>query len=171
MYLNSTNIKVFPLAKNRDTDPGARHMYESNIANIIRQLIDNEGYIIKATELTLENGCFNLTGLEFNLHGYYVCINASGDSTPLIAFTADSEATALYASLSILNGEISGQDETDLYRGIEFTFNKPSNVTAFIKLFNVQEDTGVYKLVPVKESFQKFDAKSLNITKIDGKPL
>lgn len=94
-YINKDAISVFPLAKNRPSDRSARLFYENNVANIIRQLVDTEGFIILPeveTDLTQDLFVLNndssktvLDGAEdslkitfsisaplvFNLYGYY----------------------------------------------------------------------------------------------------
>ncbi len=179
-YLSSNSIKIFPLAKNRTVDAGARRLYESNIANIIRQLIDTNGFIIhqpnnlQHTEWH-QSGItpvvtFDLEGLEFNLYGYYVSVD--GEAKVTIPYS--DKDTALYASLVIDNNEVSGQDEggnESCYTGITFTTTEPAknDCTASIKLFDVKEDGNNYKLVPAEDAIKKFDATSLIITQIDGK--
>lgn len=94
-YINKDAISIFPLAKNRPSDRSARLFYENNVANIIRQLVDTEGFIIlpeAGTDATQDLFVLNndssktvLDGAEdllkitfsinaplvFNLYGYY----------------------------------------------------------------------------------------------------
>ncbi len=107
-YINKDAISVFPLAKNRPSDRSARLFYENNVANIIRQLVDTEGFIIlpeAGTDATQDLFVLNndssktiLDGAEdllkitfsinaplvFNLYGYYFNIwNESSGSVDI----------------------------------------------------------------------------------------
>lgn len=107
-YINKDAISVFPLAKNRPSDRSARLFYENNVANIIRQLVDTEGFIIlpeAGTDATQDLFVLNndssktiLDGSEeslkitfsinaplvFNLYGYYFNIwNESSGSVDI----------------------------------------------------------------------------------------
>ena len=135
MNITSSSISVFPLAKNRTSDRSARLFYENNVANLIRQLIDVEGFIISKDELKLSMSssvvsdhfvelCLAVINpLVFNLHGYY--FNVRGNS---IVYKYDkinaSETTledSLYAMLRIDNitNEIIGFDNaSDEYEGL-----------------------------------------------------
>ena len=73
MYLSSTNVRAFPLGKSRSTgsnDITSRIFYEQTVSNIIRQLIDTQGFIISAPSNINLDGTIE-EDLEFNLGGYY----------------------------------------------------------------------------------------------------
>ncbi len=139
-HILSDNISIFPLAKNRTSDRGARLFYEHNIANIIRQLTDVQGFIISPTEeefnqsvnkedvdtyvrataetsnnLTKLNLIFNKDFI-FNLYGYYFHIKGNPSSMIPIIIDPTKDIVDVYASLTIdgVTGEIKGQDEVDL---------------------------------------------------------
>lgn len=147
-YINTDAISVFPLAKNRPSDRSARLFYENNVANIIRQLVDTEGFIIlpeAGTDATQDLFVLNtdssktvLDGAEdllkitfsihaplvFNLYGYY--FNIWNEST---------------RSVDIFNQQELSQDEV----------NNGFEVWAYIDIDSVakeilgQDDNNFYK--------------------------
>lgn len=199
--LNSNNIHVFPLSKPRLNDYGkSRLLYEHNIANIVRQLTDVDGFLINCPdEFKVEK---SLTGtwsvkdqfnndveeISFNLGGYYVVVDNVG--LKQIFSNTYSKGTSIYAHLNtteVVDGsfiyEINGQDDDSnrVYTGIKFTTTIESTEVGKnykLRLFDVLDMTqaadntisGTVK--PCKNSFNKFNTKSLDlsgITGIDGK--
>lgn len=62
MYLQSKQVKAFPLGRPRSTssnDITSRIFYEQNVSNIIRQLIDVPGFIISAPSISMPSGTIN----------------------------------------------------------------------------------------------------------------
>ena len=120
MKINSDRIKLFPISKPRSNDPTSRLFYEDNIANMLRQIVGKNGFIINAPkELTLRNGYYvnDKEDLEFNIYGYYVNIKAG---TNLIE--ANGIKDYIYAQIIIDNSsipEIKGQDNAGNYEGLE----------------------------------------------------
>ena len=70
--LSSTAVKVFPFARYRESriDLSSRLFYEYNVARLIKQLIDTEGFIIsgKIDETT----CSVSETVALNIGGYYL---------------------------------------------------------------------------------------------------
>ena len=149
----STAVKVFPLSKNRPTDRSSRLFYEDNVTNMITQVIDTEGFIIKPSlseEIRKEysaDGYFELTkdsngdyflrlssqhSLVFNLGGYRFELISDSTSVDLVNLgkaTVPSKFTDkknLYAFICIDKEykEISGQDEQSKYTGLCLTTDK-----------------------------------------------
>lgn len=168
MFSKSSNISVFPLAKSRnlnitdgETIPGDRHLTEASISNLVRQLIDKSGFVISFSTNDNDGDNAGTVNISFNLYGYYfnvknLAVNSIGD--------------AVFASISISNNEISGQDNTDgeisYYEGVDFTSSEP-NDTAKISLKILEKVDGTWG-VPV-DSWVKLTTQSFTIGGIDGK--
>lgn len=166
--IQSQYIKIFPLAKPRKNNIASRLFYEQNVTNLLRQLMDTEGFIIQPCEID-NNTCKG--DLIFNLYGYYFEIKSGTNLGDL--------STGKYIIANILLSsqepiEIEGQDEqkedTYFYTGLEINCtddisNKNSNVKSLI-LFekNDSDNWEIYK-----PSLNKFDVRSLLISGIDGK--
>lgn len=120
MKINSDRIKLFPISKPRSNDPTSRLFYEDNIANMLRQIVGENGFVINAPkQLTLRNGYYvnAQEDLEFNIYGYYVNIKAD---TNLIESNGIKDY--IYAQIIIDNSsipEIKGQDNAGIYEGLE----------------------------------------------------
>lgn len=193
MYLASTYVKAFPLGRPRATasnDITSRIFYEQCVSNIIRQLIDVDGYIISGCEITNESGKLS-SNLELNIAGYYYNIqsnasifnldsngaltNSSGkvlsNTTAYVYFCIDLTTTEPY--------EIIGQDDDDgNYQGlvIEMSDVPPEEYnehTYRVPVFRGRTDASGKPQLETWEiynnSYIKFDIESLNITGIDGK--
>ena len=196
MYIQSDKINVFPLAKNRTTDKDARLLYEHNVANIIKQLIDTDGFVISdsvsvstGTETKNEYSGYseypvNLTNpLEFNIGGYFFRIESGTTIAMVPKVTTDTKDTIipLYASIQIDNvsKELLGQDTDNKYEGLgiytEPQVNENNTVVSMhlLDLYWTQIDAGTLKLncrIP-ESSRLKFAKKSIPvITRIDGNP-
>lgn len=142
--LLSQYIEIFPTAKPRNTQRSSRLLYEDNIANIIRQIVDKPSFIIssKATNpprLYSSSGSdsFQLGSgdAEFCLYGYYVKIKEDAiftlsnttDAKGFINVTATLKgvydaSNGLYSPL-----EICGEDDSELgaepvYNGLQFYY-------------------------------------------------
>lgn len=140
---HSENIHIFPVAKIR-IEQRSRILYEDNVSNIIRQIIDTNGFVIPddADNLTIFDEYVDSTNgvtcvgiykdtddqgniitdpfrIKFNIYGYYVEINNT--------ILPVNKYTKVFAKLSITKDfpqEISGQDVTDsegttVYEGIK----------------------------------------------------
>ena len=107
MNINSTNIKVFPFAKFRQTsDLGSRLFYEMNVSRLIDQLIDVQGFIV--------SGKVDLSGivtetLGFNIKGYYFEISPQTSIVPADA------TDSVYARIQLEGepNELVGQDDNN----------------------------------------------------------
>lgn len=194
--INSRNIHVFPLAKNRIDDRSARLFYEDNIANIVRQVIDTEGFIISPSDgkLDLKAQSVDTTGntvkylfklkgdFEFNLHGYYFSI--SKDSIICeVEFRSDISDDSLiadvYAYITIKDGEIQGQDLDDVYTGLNVVRSSseiPEDSSASLSLFKIYASTDpssnrVFRYEIPDSSYLRISnqAVDINIKRIDGK--
>lgn len=180
MYLNSTSVKVFPLAKYRGKDSGditSRIFYEQNVSNIIRQLIDTDGFIISGS--INSGGIVSDGNFCFNLYGYYFDI-LSGTSiidTTLLN-TIDTSITTVYVYASIVLSEsepkeLQGQDVNTEYQGLSFVVSTEKKFsTANEKILNIlvgtrKGDSWDWKID--NTSYFRFDVSALSIEGIDGK--
>lgn len=103
-YISSSNISIFPLSKNRPNDRSSRLFYENNIANLLRQTVDVEGFIISSPdEFVLDatvaaDGARNkitittLNHIIFNLYGYYFDIGNPSQATILHTITYNNDS-------------------------------------------------------------------------------
>ena len=193
MYLQSKQVKAFPLGRPRSTssnDITSRIFYEQNVSNIIRQLIDVPGFIISASDISMPSGTISGNNLIIDIGGYYFDI-LSGSS--IVPFNSDGavvdgntvlkdSTVYLYFCIDTTNEEpheIIGQDSTDnTYQGLVIevstlnpdTFNKHTyNLPVY---FGNTDSNGIPKAdtwMIYANSYMKFNARSLNITGIDGK--
>ena len=149
----SNSLSVFPLSKNRTGDRSARLFYENNVANIIRQLIDVEGFLISDSFSLDVGNALSDSGivtypillkdtLVFNLYGYYFCIN-KGAQICRVSFdqnNIDSVTYTLYAAIEIdtVANEIKYFDNNSVYEGLQIlmlgtdeTVEKPSETADY----------------------------------------
>ena len=139
MYLPSTNVRAFPLGKSRvasSEDITSRIFYEQTVSNIIRQLIDTQGFIISAPSNINLDGTIE-GDLEFNLGGYYFkVLNGTscfplGDNGEFVTISGapafeSSQQVYIYFCVDVDEKEpkeIIGQDVTDtsgesVYQGL-----------------------------------------------------
>lgn len=181
MFLNSTNVEVFPVAKPRSKQTnGGRLFTEKYVANIIRQLIGTNGFIISCTDGQSTTSFSQDASLiiEFNISGYYFKISGQIIKALLSELTAAEKKSKLYLLAKIVgfdtSNEIAGQDEEDLYKGLEVYLSETkqdiSNGIVLLELSGKDTGSGMtYTSKPVIDSYQKFDATSVYITEIDGK--
>lgn len=193
MYLQSKQVKAFPLGRPRSTssnDITSRIFYEQNVSNIIRQLIDVPGFIIKESSIDFTSDGILSSNLVLDIGGYYFDIskgsavipfNSDGavvdGTTPLknatvyLYFCVDTTSTEPY--------EVIGQDSTDnTYQGLVIEASTISPSTYSKHTYNVPVFYGTTDNngLPNKDtwkiyvnSYTKFESRSLNITGIDGK--
>ena len=161
--IKSENISIFPLAKPRINNT-SRLFYEQNVTNLLRQLMDTDGFIIQPCEL---NGNVCNGDLIFNLYGYYFKIDHETTLT-------DDMTTGNYiiAQIKLTENEpveIDGQDDNDVYTGLDIlcTDEIESNNSNAKRLVIFEKINGEWQ-VP-SSSFNKFNPQSLVITGIDGK--
>lgn len=141
-YLDSENVIVFPLAKERTQSiQETRLLTEFNVSNIIRQLMGNrmDGFIISSTDV--DGG----KQIEFNIYGYYFKIKIT---TEWLGKNFKNDCS-VYASIELDNtvDEIIGQDEDLTYRGLkiisesELDSNSTDRKIISIKLFDIISNT------------------------------
>lgn len=175
-HLNTENIKVFPSTRRLNKQVTARLMTESNIANLIYQLLDTEGFVVTDKKDTyIDDEVF-----EFNIHGYYFVVDSAKYIFNIVENQLSSSATSIYAYIQVEQTvgsdykELKGQDvdsstdgsaEYTLYKGVHFATEAPAlskntetNKYYSLKLF--EKVNGAWK-VPV-ESRVKFNQRSLN---------
>lgn len=169
MYINSNKLKVFPLAKNRTVNRGSRLFYEENVTNLIRQIVDKPSFMIDGPTGIKPTDALS-RDLEFNIYGYYFCIKAG---TVLRDMGSKSYLVAKI-KLNInsdMPTEISGQDEGNLYKGLEVytsdTLPVDTDTDKYLVL-GERNPAGVWQ--NYMPSYAKFDLRSigLGITGIDG---
>lgn len=148
MYVASESVKGFPLGKPRSgnsNDLTSRIFYESMVTNLIRQLVDVDGFLISSPGIYINpstvNDNYKITDadLEFNLGGYWFKVNKgtvivptspNDHETPLDETKGEKgepvrNATCyVYACITLDNNdgikEISGQDVDSKYTGLTF---------------------------------------------------
>lgn len=193
MYLQSKQVKAFPLGRPRSTssnDITSRIFYEQNVSNIIRQLIDVPGFIIKESDIDMASNGILKSNLIIDIGGYYFDISKgsavvpfNGDGAVVDNNTPLKNATVyLYFCVDTTDTEpheVIGQDATDnTYQGlvIEASTISPSNYnkhTYNVPIFygttdsNGLPNNNTWKIYV--NSYTKFDSQSLKITGIDGK--
>ena len=160
--IKSTDISIFPLAKPRQNNT-SRLFYEQNVTNLLRQLMDTDGFIIQPCELD-GNKCKG--ELIFNLYGYYFKINNGA------TLVDDLNGTYIIARITLTETEpveIDGQDDNDLYTGLDIictdTISNDNTNSKTLVIFEKINDSWQ----PYNSSFNKFNPQSLIITGIDGK--
>ena len=183
-YIESNNIDIFPLAKNRPIpDKRSNNLfYERNISNIVNQIIDVPGFVIThdTSNIQVSGNIVQLTQgtFEFSLGGRYFHISVSFDNSnpvPTILCTGVGAGGSVWAYVEFDQyGEIQGQDQDNIYSGLHITTNEeeiPSD-SVKLKLFNiVQGKDNILEVVIPSDSYKKFDINSIapTIKFIDGK--
>lgn len=169
-YIQSDKITAFPLAKNREVDRKSNLFYEENIANIVNQLIDTQGFVITQTVdfMSVENGQLKMNSdsvFQFSLGGRLFTITSDDTNYPIMSVAS---GQTVYAYISVDDkGEVVGQDESNFYEGLVLNTTVPSNVDYVLPLFIINGST---VRVP-DESYLKLSLKSIGpaIKIIDGK--
>lgn len=180
--LFSRDVIVFPLSKDRISNPNksvlgefspvdlnrTRLFTEKSVSNLIRQLIDVDGFVIGSRSLNSDN---TLLEVEFNLAGYYFKINLDLDGNKGENNSVYSGWENIYASITIHDDydEIVGQDDDDnVYTGLTL-HNTPPNPpeSGSIHTLHILTKSGGNWTIPT-ESCKRFSTFSLNITGIDG---
>ena len=139
MFIASINVKAFPLAKYRSpgsADNTSRLFYEQNVSNLIRQLIDTQGFVVSGS--VSPQGVVTDT-LCFNLYGYYFELTTG---TNLID-TSVSDSNYVLASITLTSTspyEISGQDNNGFYEGLIIT-NSLNNTMDGIFIVLLEKDS------------------------------
>lgn len=198
MYLSSSSVKAFPLGRSRTVSSGditSRIFYEQTVSNIVRQIIDTEGFIITPFPTINTSGVIS-GNLELNLGGYYFIINAAtncfplNDSGSLIDGNnnpfSSQQQIYIYFCIDLTDEEpyeIIGQDVNNEYQGLiieasNFPPDRFTEHTYRLCIFTGWCDSngiptnGISGTNPwgiYEDSLIKFDSTSLNITGIDGK--
>lgn len=172
-YISSDKIRVFPFSKYRDTaDLGSRLFYENNISRIIYQLIDTKGFVISGE---VDSQGTVTTMLALNLHGYYFEIDIGESLIPndakdkVYAYLQISKQKIDQTSGSIKPSELQGQDANDNFEPFILSATLPQSTDDY-DIFGIELLTKSNNSWKFSDSVKtKFDTKSLNITKIDGK--
>ena len=194
--LPSSSIGIFPFAKNRPDDRNARIFYENNVANIIRQLCDGEGFIVSPPQTQSVEGWFSIKNvdgkyylsfdepeavLQLNIGGYFVEVKSdSKDETVLFPLPEKSEdGVYAYIKVSEASREVEGQDSGSKFQGVTFSTREPSDETGYktycLKILDVSvgEGTGngptIESCSMCKDSYLIFNMDRFNIDCIDGK--
>ena len=191
-FIKTESISIFPLAKNRPSDRGARLFYEDNVANIIRQMIDTQGFIINPDQESSANFIRfgSLSGdnkitlyierpLTFNLGGYY--FNIGEEYSPVTIFDQEpltqeqvDNGFQVWAriELDVVNKEIIGQDDKEdgVYQGLVFSTASTSDAFHYnIKIADCWFEDDSFNSQLATDSYIKVDNGSLNVKRIDGK--
>lgn len=179
MFIQSQQIKIFPLAKARESQRSSRIFYEETTSSLIRNFIDSFGFIVKNKDGKIpaieknNNGNWQLKNdLMFNIYGYYVTIKSGTILNNVV------NTNYIYASIKLSGGEnipyeINGQDVNGVYEGLELkssdevveSYNAENNIINLM-LFVKDTNNNTYKIY--EDSYQKIDITALNITGIDG---
>ena len=180
-YIESKNINIFPLAKNRPSNRSNNLFYEKNISNIVNQIIDVPGFVIThdASNIQVNGNTVELTQgtFEFSLGGRYFYISVSdenGTPMPTVLCTGVGAKSSVWAYVEFdVNGEISGQDENNSYTGLKITTSEDEIPTGSVKLklFDIIQGNSILEAVIPSDSYKKFDVNSIApaIKFIDGK--
>jgi hypothetical protein len=160
-------------------------LYEHNIANIIRQLIDVDGFIIQEGSTDGEN---LISTLIFNLEGYNFKINAAENPSSKIKLPPARSGTYLIARLDFqtlegelreLKGDAQNGNGIECFEGLilEAQDSLESLNTPYLILYESKQagvdsqDNPLYKWKNsvYQPSLNKFKLNSIAITGIDGK--
>lgn len=171
-WLPSEDITVFPTTRRLVKQQDARLMTEKSLVGIINQLVDKDAFIITPKSALDADSPF-----EFNIHGYYFCVEKLDDITSL--FNEESPLE-IYASITLDTGngytELLGQDDTlgdadadsaSVYRGVSFSSEQPSDGsnTYYLKILERATTSDSWSCPEL--SFYKFVSNSLDF-QIDG---
>ena len=194
-YIKSEHIEIFPTALPRATQRGSRLLYEDNIANIIRQLVDKPSFIIthknnitsNTVKVTQSLGVQN-ADIEFCIYGYYVKIKKGAMITEVNSNTDYINVSINLTSVIPESESISpslphllGQDDSGVYEAVNFigastyknevntSMRNGENILETIVEFTLLQKTSdhTYELCPM--SYRKFDSFTLQVDGIDGK--
>ena len=170
-YIQSSRITAFPLAKNRESDRKSNLFYEENIANIVNQLIDTQGFIITndVDFISIENGQLQMSAdkvFQFSLGGRLFTITSDPSTNYTIMTVTSGQTVYAYIKLDD-NGEVDGQDEEEYYKGLVLDTSVPNDADYVLPLFNIN---GSEVTIP-DESYLKLSLNSFApaIKIIDGK--
>lgn len=169
-YIQSSRITAFPLAKNRESDRKSNLFYEENIANIVNQLIDTQGFIItdNVDFINVESGQLQMSAdkvFQFSLGGRLFTITSDPNTNYTIMPVTSGQTVYAYIRLDD-RGEVEGQDEGEFYEGLVLDTNVPDDVDYVLPLFIIN---GSEVKIP-DESYLKLSLKSIGpaIKIIDG---
>lgn len=176
-FIEYDKITAFPLAKNRTLDRKSNLFYEENIANIVNQLIDTQGFVITQSVdfMRVVNSKLQMPAdkvFQFSLGGRLFTITSDSDANYDIMSVNPNpgQEVKVYAYIRLDdNGEVEGQDEGAYYEGLglDIETNVPTDVDYKLLLFIIE---GSQVRVP-DESYLKLSLKSIGtaIKIIDGK--
>lgn len=169
-YIESNKITAFPLAKNRDSDRKSNLFYEDNIANIVNQLIDTQGFIITKDVdfISVESGQLQMSAnkvFQFSLGGRLFTITSS-DTNYAIMSVIPGQTVYAYITLDA-RGEVEGQDEGEYYEGLVLDTSYPNDADYVLPLFTIENS----QVKIPDESYLKLSLNSFAtaIKIIDGK--
>lgn len=153
-YIESSNVKVFPSTKRGQYQISARLMSEASLISIINRLVDRDGFVI-TPEADLATNPF-----AFNIHGYYFEVPSI---TAITSLFTDTSATAIYGNIKLEETgdyvELDGQDDSGIYKGIQFSDAALGDSYFSLKLF---EKSGNTWSVP-SDSRIRFSSDSIDI--------
>lgn len=165
-YLKSEQVKAFPLAKPRlglSKDITSRIFYEQNVSNIIRQIIDVQGFVISGK--VNEDGSVS-EKLCFDIFGYYFEL---GVGTELVNEEIDDKVFVMIRLTDAEPFEIDGQDEDGSYKGLMLSNRLEDGCKGFQLLESSKDSSGTKRWKLFDSSYSKFEVKSLGIDWIDAK--
>lgn len=172
--LSSTAVKVFPFARYRESriDLSSRLFYEYNVARLIKQLIDTEGFIIsgKIDETT----CSVSETVALNIGGYYFELQQGAQLSP------SNTSNVVYAYIVLTNisvdennqptpPELVGQDDKGNFTALTLCDDIPTGIEGNVIYLKLAEKDINGNWVLATESYKKFSMHSLLLEKIDGK--
>lgn len=162
-YAPSANIDVFPFEKSRASVSkiGNRLFYEQNVAGIISNLINSDGYVI---DYDSSNNI-----LIFNIKGYTFRVSRVDEDEDGLLEGKD----ALYAVITLIKDDetdlitLSGQDDNGEFKGVIFNTSSSSLTSNQYELKLLEKIDDSWE-IPT-ESKYKFKYSDLQISGIDGK--
>lgn len=192
----STQVKVFPVSTNRDSNSASRLFYEHNIANILRQVSDAKNGFIISGPSTFINDQSLTDNLELCIYGYYVKILAGTkivieNASTNINIVAGLKLTAITVDDNDIIYQLNGQDDANgiddgdsfqplvinsftddqlsELKAVNFieTSENSNDITVYLPIFKYNSESQNYILCT--DSLHKFESSSIKIVRIDGK--
>lgn len=163
MYLDSSNIYIFPSSINRpNTFPNSRGLSEDNLTTVIRSAGASKGSFILSEKFD-SKGIF-----EFFIHGYYVRLEGT-EASP-ISFDQSNGAQEIYAVIYVDKSvenfpTLYGEDTTNnVFTAVEFVTAPPTETS----VIHAGIPCDVYYLRILKLVGESFVVPSSSLKTIDG---